>query len=148
MYGQDFLSRLTVTQNQSLTGLQIFEQDCFLIIVFIKIVMEVFPDIVFVFKTHVVVSIQHDHAVFFMEVLQGVENIAVGDPDMLEMSVFPQLIAVTGLNIGVTVVIIVGHRVLIDGLVAGKFIGQAVIAPMAVGKEDQAGRFIKLQDFG
>jgi len=82
-----------------------------------------------------VIAIQHDHAVFFVEMLQSTEDVAVSCPDVFEMGVFPELVAIASFDIDVAVKIIIGHRILVDGLVAGKFIGQAVVAPMAVGKK-------------
>jgi hypothetical protein len=70
------------------------------------------------------VAIEHDQTLFLVKKLKEMKNVTVGNANMLKLLIFPQFIAVAGLDIGIAVIKIIGQCILENMLVAGKLIGQ------------------------
>lgn len=77
-----------------------------LIILVIKLI-EVVPDKVFILKIDIMIAVKHNKTAVIVELLNHLEDIAVGQTDMLEILMLPEFISVPGLHINISHVVIV-----------------------------------------
>ena len=113
MDGQNLLTGYAVLEKYGLLWNQSGEQVAHLLGIFVVKLFIMFADIVRIFQEHVVVAVQHNHAVFVMEFLQSLEDVAVGQPDVPAPDMLGKFVSVSGFDIGVSVIIILVHRKLI-----------------------------------
>ena len=80
------------------------------------------------------------------DLAQQPEETAVGAQNHADAAVFPELISVSQLDIGVSVLIIVFQSPLKNHAVGEKIIGPVALSPVAVAHEDDPGAVVKGQD--
>ena len=94
----------------------------------------------------IVVSVDQEKPVFLLKPGQKPENMAVGAQDNADAAVFPELVAVSQLDLGVAVLPVVFQRSLKDHAVGEKIVRPVALSPVAVAHEDDPGAVVKGQD--
>lgn len=89
-----------------------------------------------IFLYHVMISIDHVKAVFFIKPGELSEYVAVYLFDLLHISVFPEFVSVTQFDIRITTAIVVSECGEIKMLVFQKIVIVCAVSPVAVAKED------------
>ena len=89
------------------------------------------------------VSVKKIDTIFAIIFGEKPEHIAVYVYDLLHGTVFPEIIAIPKLNIGVAVVVVVLQSRKIKVLILQKIVAVAAISAMAVADQDITGRIVK-----
>ena len=148
---------MTVYQKQALQGVTIFQNQAFRSPCLLKNIFRLLrrvagievtggADKAFSALYDIVVAVNQEKPVFFLELSKQPEETAVGAQNHADAPVFPELISVSQLDIGVSVLIIVFQSPLKNHAVGEKIIGPVALSPVAVAHEDDPGAVVKGQD--
>jgi len=92
---------------------------------------------------HVVIAYDEVQPPLLVKLVEQIKDPSVGLPHVAEPPVMPKLVAVSDLDVGKSLAIIVGQCVQEQVLVLGESIDLAVVSPVTVAKENDPGRVVK-----
>ena len=87
---------------------------------------------------HFVVAQDEMEPVLLVESVQQIERALIGVPDIPEVAVFPQVVAIPDLDVREPIVVVTGQCMVKQLFVPGKTIGPAFVPSMAVAEKDDA----------